>query len=159
MEVISLADQGITLIIDYDQETITHGGDVYRYMVSRNGCSITYPNRATYWESNTGMGWDDDYDPERYIDGEILCSVLENEQEALSGPDDFPLTIQTVLCCLFLLGMGLWAVIAPESMLCLGGGWRYKNAEPTEFSITMEQIRGWFFIALAVIFFLLALFN
>ena len=74
--------------VDLENQTITHGEDVYTFTVSGGSSSsirITYPNGATYfweWSGNGGHGgWSDDYDPVRYADGDFLLDLINFRPE------------------------------------------------------------------------------
>ena len=149
-EDIYLEEADVTVTIDYDNETIQYGNDRYTYTVTRDYCIIHYPNGADYWDYGFYHTPDENYDPERYLPAELLLPLLAHQQAAMnrnnSGQD-----ITAVLSFILLLTLGLWAIISPESMAYLRGGWRFKNAEPTEWAITMERITGIFFLIMALV--------
>lgn len=125
--------------------TITKGEDVYHYTLSGSGNSsgitITYPNGAKYyftWSGNTGMGgWSDDYDPERYVDGDTLSDLISfgppKSESSRSGSPLFGL-----IC----IALGLFSAIAPETAWYLEWGWRYKNADPSDAALFFERLGG-----------------
>lgn len=157
-EDVYLEEAGVTVTIDYDNETIRCGDDLYTYTVSRDYCTINYPNGATYWDYGMYHVPDEDYDPERYLPAELLLPLLAHQQAAMSR-NKSGLDITAVLSFVLLLTLGLWAIISPESMAYLRGGWRFKNAEPTEWAITMERIAGIFFLIMALVLLGLLIFG
>ena len=156
-EEVYLEEAGVTVTIDYDEETIRCGEDIYTYMVNRDMCAINYPNGATYWDYGMYHIPDEDYDPERYLPAELLLPLLAHQQAAMSRNSGADFT--AIASFILLLCLGLWGVIAPESMAYLRGGWRFKNAEPTEFALTMERIAGIFFLVMAVVLLGLLIFG
>lgn len=157
-EEVYLEDAGVSVTINYDDETIRCGDDLYTYMVSRDYCTINYPNGATYWDYGMYHVPDEDYDPERYLPAELLLPLLAHQQAAMSR-NKSGLDITAVLSFVLLLTLGLLAIISPESMAYLRGGWRFKNAEPTEWAITMERIAGIFFLIMALVLLGLLIFG
>ena len=128
-------------LIDTEAGTITKGEDVYTFTITgrdRSHIKITYPNGATYfwvWQGNGGHGgWSDDYDPERYIDGDALMELISFEppQERKGNP----------LIGLLLIVLGLANAIAPEAAWYLNYGWWFKNAEPSDAAIAFGRIGG-----------------
>lgn len=173
----------VTAVYDYDAQTITVGGDmftitavgdgvpdwsdtsaedevVYHYEYDNGDITIVYPNGATYWESSTSYGavsgWDGDYDTQRYIDGSMLAQHLIQAYEG--EKDQFSLTGGMVFGCLLMAAFGAVLAYAPEEVLYLRYQWRFKNVEPTDAAILETRIMGIFFIAVVVVFVLLAIF-
>ena len=149
-EDVYLEEAGVTVTIDYDAEVIQYGSDRYTYTVTRDYCVLHYPNGADYWDYGFYHTPDEDYDPERYLPAELLLPLLEHQQAAMSR-NRSGLDITAILSFILLLCLGLWGVIAPESMAFLRGGWRFRNAEPTEWAISMERVTGIFFLIMALV--------
>lgn len=141
--------------IDFDAETITKGNDVYTFSISEHGnqssIDIVYPNGATYffqWNGNSGHGgWSNDYDPERYADGDFLMDLLSfDPPEPRRGN---PLAGLLVIC------FGLFDAISPRTAWYLSYGWRYKNAEPSDAALIIGRIGGIVCIVLGIFLLLL----
>ena len=153
-------DEVVTLVINFDQQTITAGGDlviitavdnngtviggtpqkegdVYHYTFEDENITITYPNGATWWTSSTAGGWDNDYDPKRYIDGDILAQQLS----------------------LIIIVVSILDIKHPDVLHRMRYGLWVQNAEPTEFALTISRLCGVVAIVLAVIGFLVVLFS
>ena len=158
-EEVWLEDAGVSVTIDYDEKTIHCGDDLYMYQVTSDYCQIRYPNGAAYWDYGFYHIPDDDYDPERYLPAEVLLPLLENERQVREKAANSSETVPAIFGCVLMLGMGLWAVIAPETLLFLRGGWMYKYAEPTDFALTMERIAGVAMIILAAVLFAMLIFG
>ena len=142
--------------VDLENQTITHGEDVYTFTVSGGGSSssirITYPNGATYfweWSGNGGHGgWSDDYDPVRYADGDFLRDLLDFQAPA-QEEEISPLLI------VLLLAVGGFNLAAPRASWYLTYGWRYKDAEPSGVALVLNRVVGALAVLLAVVFLLI----
>lgn len=142
--------------VDLENRTITHGEDVYTFAISGGGSgseiTITYPNGATYhwtWNGNFGHGgWSDDYDPDRYADGETLMGLLNFEPEPeKSGPSP--------LLAILLLAAGIFNLVSPRTAWYLSYGWRFKNAEPSDAALVLGRLGGGL-VTLIAVFLLIA---
>ena len=130
--------------VDLENRTITHGEDVYTYVISGSGSSseitITYPNGATYywtWSGSFGHGgWSDDYDPSAYVDGDVLLAVLGTDRATPERGGGNP------LLGLLIIGLGIGGGAAPRSVWYLSYGWRYKDAEPADMALVAERLGG-----------------
>ena len=140
--------------VDTENGTITKGEDVYTFTVSETSSSksinITYPNGATYyftWNGNMGLGgWSDNYDPERYADGDTLCDLISFEPpEQERGSSGHP------LFGLLFIALGLFSALSPHTAWYLEWGWRYKDAEPSDTALMMERIGGVFAVIVGVL--------
>ena len=47
---------GETFTVDTEKCTVTHGNDVYEYVLDDSAIDITYPNGAVYWWRITNHG-------------------------------------------------------------------------------------------------------
>lgn len=67
--------------VDTEHCTISDGQYTYTYTVNGDHTTITYPNGARYYWTQNGNfgtgGWDDNYDPQTYTDGDILMDVMD----------------------------------------------------------------------------------
>ena len=138
----STGSREYSFTVDPAAGTITCGEDVYTYQVEKSGNRtsyvIDYPNGAIYhWtatESGGSGGWDDDYDPERYIPGDVLVHSLElNQPREKTG---------NVGIGLLLMGLGAANFFMPELGFYLRYGWAVRNAEPSDAYLTMAKIGG-----------------
>lgn len=157
------ASDDIVTVIAYDSngnaigDTPTEDKDVYHYTYDDGNITITYPNGATYWESSTAGGWDNDYDPERYIEGDVLAQQLNQAYQYSRKNWDSVFLVG--LICLIIIGLCIVDIIHPDIFYRLRYGLWVQNAEPTEFAMTMSRIGGIVGIVLSVITFLLVLFE
>ena len=143
---------GTTFIVNTENSTISDGTNIYMYSLSGNlsdyDVDITYPDGSTYWwsvQDNSGMGgWSDDYDENRYIDGNTLCKVLEEEMP------EKPKT-RNVLIIILLLSICVFNVASPYTAWYLEYGWRYKDAEPSDIALGLNRFCGILAIIIAVI--------
>lgn len=131
------------LVIDREAQTITHGGDIYHYVIEMRSGSvdylITYPNGASYFwnqSGNTGGGGgSSSYDESRYLPGTVLVDVLKAE------PFQKAVGIQRI-AALLLAALGVWNLLAPRSAWYLTGGWRYANAQPSKLALIAAKFGG-----------------
>lgn len=146
---------GIEYLVDRESQTISDGTHTYRYSLDgdSDGYSIriTYPDGSTYWwnKQNSGFGvgyggWSDDYDENRYVNGDILCDILEDEVPEERDP-------KPILLIVVLLAIGIFNTVSPHTAWYLENGWRFKNAEPSDLALGMTRFSGIIFIAVAVI--------
>ncbi|MCL2313478.1 MAG: hypothetical protein FWC41_13560 [Firmicutes bacterium] len=54
---------------------------------------------------------------------------------------------------IIIIGIGVLSLVSPETAWKIGYGWRYKNAEPSDFALIFYRIIGVVLIILAVILF------
>ena len=150
--------------ITYEGEEVLNGGDtsaggenVYRYEYNNDAITIFYPNGAIWSQTPTSTGaaisWDDTYDPQQYIEGDVMAQYLTNAynapREGVGGVGLF---------CLIIAAIGVAMLAAPEELIEMKYGWRFKNAEPTEFAVWEVRIGGIVVIVAAVVIFLIAAF-
>ena len=138
--------------VDPAAGTIACGEDVYTYQVEKSGSRtnyvIDYPNGAIYhWtatEHGGAGGWSDDYDPERYIPGDVLVHSLElNQPREKTG---------NIFVGLLLMGLGALNFFLPELSFYLRYGWAVRDAEPSDAYITAAKIGGVLAAVLGLIF-------
>ncbi|MBQ8815940.1 MAG: hypothetical protein IJZ84_01500 [Lachnospiraceae bacterium] len=138
--------------VNIENQTISDGANVYQYDFSGNKSSydvnITYPDGSTYWfhmSDGSGYGgWSDDYDENRYVDGDTLSDVLLEKapKEVKSG---------NVLAALIIAVVGIFYIASPYTAWYLGYGWRYKNAEPSDSALGANRVVGVIAVVAAVI--------
>jgi hypothetical protein len=157
----------VILTFDYDEKTITasnkwndtgKANEVYCYEYDGGNITITYPNGAVWIESPTSTGavisWDDNYDPQRYIEGDVLARYLEEAHRPRSREG----IVGIGFACLIMAAVGVVMFVVPEELIEMKYGWRFKNAEPTEFAIWEVRIGGIIVVVVAVVIFLIAAF-
>lgn len=179
-QVVGKNGEPVILTFNYDEKTITAGGDmftvevggvpvwsdtpaededVYRYEYDGGNITITYPNGAVWIESPTSTGavisWDDNYDPQRYIEGDVFVPYLKQAympqyREGIGGIG---------FACLIMAAVGVVMFVVPEELIEMKYGWRFKNAEPTEFAVWEVRIGGIVVVIVAVVIFLIAAFT
>lgn len=128
--------------VNPEHGTITHGDDVYTYQIevsrTRTSYVIDYPNGAIFhWTAGNGGGsggWDEDYDPERYIPGDIIVHALEQNQPRQKQGN--------IGIGLLLIGLGAVNFFLPELPFYLKYGWAVENAEPSDAYIAITKTGG-----------------
>lgn len=135
---------GMSFTVDTEQWTITQGEDVYQLQYDQNGSEltvrITYPNGATYYktiqDSNETAGNSAEYDPVRYISGEVLMEVLDQPRPAEDQSTSSPLLGAVLIL------FGAFNIFLPETAWRLLYGWVDKKAEPTNAAVFLNRITG-----------------
>ena len=169
----------VILTFDYDEKTISVGSslyntvygpdgepiweedrkDIYRYEYDGGNITITYPNGAVWIEAPTSTGaaisWDDNYDPQRYIEGDVFAMYLNR---AYMSPQIREGIVGIGFACLIMAAVGVVMFVVPEELIEMKYGWRFKNAEPTEFAVWEVRIGGIVVVIVAVVIFLIAAF-
>ena len=138
--------------VDTENKTISDGANTYQYEFSGNKSSynvnITYPDGSTYWfrmSDGSGYGgWSDDYDEDRYVDGDTLSEVLLEKapKEVNSG---------NWLAAILFAVVGIFNIVSPYSAWYLEYGWRYKNAEPSDIALGFNRVIGVIAVIAAVV--------
>ena len=157
----------VMLTFNYDERTITASNEwndtgeanaVYPYEYNGGNITITYPNGAVWIESPTSTGavisWDDNYDPQRYIEGDVLARYLEEAHRPQSREG----IVGIGFACLIMAAIGVVMFAVPEELIEMKYGWRFKNAEPTEFAVWEVRIGGIVVVVVAIVIFLIAAF-
>ncbi len=147
---------GTAYWVDTEAGTVSDGVHTYGYTFSGDTASyqvdITYPDGSTYWftmqNGHGAGGWSDDYDRERYVDGDTLCEVIRQ-----TAPE--PERNRPVLLILLLAAVGAFNLAAPRAAWYAEWGWRFKEAEPSDTALTLHRVSGGIAVAVAVILLLL----
>ncbi len=145
---------GIEFKINSEAKTIYDGTNVYKFNFAGNKSEyeidITYPDGSTYWSNmNNGSGsggWSNDYNPEKYIDGDILTNIILND-----APKALKHSEGEVIAVIILVLLGIFNIAAPQLTWYLHYGWRYQDAEPSDFALTFNRIGGIIIIIIALI--------
>jgi len=140
----SVEKNGITYEVNRDNKTISDGTNIFSYEFSGNesdyNVNITYPDGSTYWWDMNGYsgsgGWSDNYDPEKYADGDILTEVL------LTSAPKAPKNGGNIMIAFLFIIIGIFNIAAPHAAWYLEYGWRYKDAEPSDSAIAINRIGG-----------------
>ena len=149
----SVEKNGVMYEVDKENNTISDGNNIYKYKFVGNDSdyevNITYPDGSTYWWKMRGYsgsgGWSDDYDREKYTDGDILTDVLlEDAPKAKYSGENF-------LAIILLIALGLFNIFAPHTAWYLEYGWRYKDAEPSDAAVVFNRLGGIVAIIIATI--------
>lgn len=148
----SIIKNGTSYVVNTENCTISDGSNTYQYSFSGNSSSynvdITYPDGSTYWfimSGNSGYGgWSEDYDENRYADGDILREVLIEKAPKESNPGKF-------IAIIFLLAVGIFHSVSPHTAWYLEYGWRYKDVEPSELALGLNCVGGVVAIIVAII--------
>lgn len=145
---------GIALEVNKETNTIYDGTNMYYFNFAGNKTDyeieITYPDGSTYWcEMDNGsgnMGWSNDYDPGKYIDGDILVSTLLEDAPKASKNSDV-----SVIAILVLIILGVFNIVSPQFAWYLQCGWRYKDAEPSGMALVINRVGGVVIIIIGLI--------
>ena len=148
---------GETYTVDEENQTIAHDGAEIQMELTKGSGSgyemtFTYPDGSTYWWrwSDSGMGsggWSDDYDPERYVDGWILQSVLEQSRPGSLSSSRGANLLPGLLLILF----GAAGAAVPRAVWYLSSGWRYKDAEPSDLALLVHRFGGGVMLVLGLL--------
>ena len=130
--------------IDREAGTISDGTNTYRYTYKGYSddysVSIEYPNGGRYSYSESGGfgsgGGNSQYDPERYVDADILIRLLVEENTVKKS------RFGNILAALVLIGGGIFCIACPETVWYLESGWRYRDAEPSDLALGVARISG-----------------
>lgn len=152
----TVVKDGISFTVDTVNRTIFDGTHTYQFALSGSSSGsdikITYPDGSSYWwrtQSSGGVmighgGWSDDYDENRYVDGDTLCDVLSGSVPKDSSSGNFG-----IILILFLIG--LFNTLCPQAAWYLEYGWRFKNAEPSDLALGLNRFGGLVALIIAVI--------
>ena len=131
-----------TINIYPESGTIVDGLDVYTYTRTENAngdihYEIVYPNGGHfnwYKTKSVGYGGGDGINENLYLSGNTLVWALEaGEPEKKVG---------SPLMGIPLMALGAWHILSPESVFYLSKGWMFRNAEPSDFYLTLSRISG-----------------
>lgn len=147
---VTLNRNGIDYIftVDTENSTVSDGQYTYTYTINGNSTTVTYPNGARYYWTQDGMfgsgGWDNNYDPNTYADGDMLIDAInETKPETVDGH---------IFAGLFLAALGAFYTFAPHAAWYLSRGWIYKNAEPSDAALIIARISGVILMILGLAF-------
>ena len=150
----TIEKNGIVFEVNKESNTISDGTNVYSYKFEGNEADyevdITYPDGSTYWWDMHGYsgsgGWSDDYNPQKYPDGDILTDVILEKAPKASKHGG-----ESMFAIILLIALGIFNIVSPRTAWYLGYGWRYKNAEPSDVAIGFNVFGGVVAIIIAII--------
>jgi len=167
---------GETYVINRENNTVTHDGSIYSYLLIGIGTdvssswtlTITYPDGSWYRRDVDSNGYlvlgseetSEDYDAKKYTRGEDLCYALEDlTVQAVTGDGRKPTQdemIVKVLLGLLFISVGALNLIFPGLFHQLKYALWVKDAEPTEFAIGHARFAGvvWIIVGIGVLIFL-----
>ncbi len=139
----TVTKNGTNFSVDTENSTIFDGVNTYQYTFSGTSSTyevhITYPDSSSYWfkmQNNSGNGgWSDNYDKNRFIDGETLRDILQEKAPEESFPGK-------AIFIILLLGIGVFNMVSPHTAWYLEYGWRYKNSEPSDLVLGLNRTSG-----------------
>lgn len=145
---------GIIFEVDKENSTISDGSNKYNYNFvgddSDYRVSITYPDGSSYWWDMNGYsgsgGWSENYDPEKYADGDVLTDVLLEKAPKASKHSG-----GNILVIFLLFVLGIFNITSPYAAWYLEYGWRYKDAQPSDAALDFNRLSGAALIVIAVI--------
>lgn len=145
-------ERGYTLYVDLAAGTITdESGLVYTVSYSGNRVTITYPNGATYWWTQTDKfgagGSSDDYDSTRYVPGNVIIDAMSASQPKSSGGSSYG------FFGILFIALGVFNAWKPEWAWYISKGWQFRDAEPSDAALGMTRFGGIIAIILGVILF------
>ena len=153
----TIEKSGVRYVVDKEAKTISDGTNTYQYDFAGDKSdyelAITYPDASNYWfvqEGSSGHGgWSDDYDENKYVDGDILREVIVTSVSTVSN---ISLFTGEFWMGLLLLGVGIFNVAAPSAAWYLEYGWRFKDAEPSDIALVLNRIVGVVIIVIVIVF-------
>ena len=167
--------EGKNLEVNTENNTIFDGKYTYNYIFSGDTTSyvieITYPNGSTYYlrytadtsdmELNgnyvdedymvgiTDIGTTGNYDEVSYMSGAVLSDVIA---EQVPSPSGNPLVaIVKVIIVFVIIAIVFFYMSVPREMWFLQGGWKYKDAEPSDMALEVNRIGGILIIVVGII--------
>lgn len=131
-------------IVDTATQTITDGENEYTYTFKDNTARIYYPDNSSYWwtfTDNGGYGgWSDDYDENKYIDGDTLISALDGRAVNKHEPKKEQKVYNPI--GLLFIALGIFNIAKPEKAWYFARGWQFKNSEPSDEALVVERLTG-----------------
>ena len=143
--------------VNTEKNTIFDGQNKYTYTTSGQGSSVTntlyYPDGSSYyWIDRDGYGadeegWSENYDPERYVSGSVLKTVLEKAEAQRSVQVDAGKLIGGIACVV----IGLVGIFFPTLGFYLRYGLYVENAEPSDFYLFTARVGGGLSVIIGVV--------
>lgn len=83
-----------------------------------------------------------------YLSGEALVGSIQHARKTWDSEGQNQTGLLVVI---FLLGLGGWYLLSPQSAWWLAAGWRYKNVEPSDLAIGLYRAGGVLLIIIGLI--------
>ena len=144
---------GVVLEVNHENGTSSDGIYTYRFEYSGDASAfrvkITYPDGAIFQGSYTDSGggggtWNKPFNRWLYVDEDTLC-------DAIGANTPEPIPVGEIVVAILLVGAGAFYVVSPEKAWHWNVGWRFKDAEPSDASLSFNRIIGIVLIILGVI--------
>lgn len=149
-QVYDVERDGKIYTVDLENQTIAVDDYICSFELSDSNYgenfTVTYPDGSTYWWGQSCGGWSDDFDPQKYVEGDVLWEVLTSDDQNQGSHSG-----QYFLIGIILILTGAIHIAAPRGMWYISYGWRYKNAEPSDMALFVERAGGIFAIIIGVI--------
>ena len=153
---------GRDYVVDTENGTVTMDGSTYTYTLSVTPgqsaqLKLTYPDGT--WSSRSGRAGNygisvTGTDSTGFVHGRYLsCDALwyaldvDEQIEGNAGGAGY------MLLGVVLVLVGLFQFVSPETMWKFNWGWRFKNAEPSDFALKVGMFSGALTIVLGIIVF------
>lgn len=142
---------------------VKHAQDVYPYRWSEadDDYFLRYPNGSTFtgriWLNGRGSNYEyisvnDSMEP--YLPPRLLLGALRL-MEKLDAERWRP-NVGVMFAGVCLAALGLFAMLKPRALWWASEGWQYKDVEPSDTRLAMNQIAGAVALVAGVVFFVLA---
>lgn len=82
---------------------------------------------------------------------DFLVTVIENGNVVEQSADPNTNTVFAIICLI----IGVFNLLCPYGAWLLTQGWRFRDAEPSDFALTMARVSGVIAIIIGIVFFLL----
>lgn len=148
--------------VNTEKNTIFDGQNKYRYTVGGQGGAaihtVYYPDGSSYYWIDRGgysadeEGWSENYDPERYVSGSVLKTVLEKADAKRNVQVDVGRLIGGIAC----VAIGVVGIFFPTLGFYLRYGLYVENAEPTDFCLFMARVGGVACVVLGIVISIMA---
>ncbi len=153
---------GRDYVVDTENCTVTMDGDTYTYTLrvtpgQSAQLKLTYPDGT--WSSYSGhmtqygisgTGSDSSgFVRGRYLSCDALWYALDVDEQIEGNAGGAGYMLLGVVLVL----LGVFQFVSPETMWKFNWGWRFKNAEPSDFALKMGMLSGALTIVLGIIVF------
>lgn len=151
---------GVQMTVDMDLGQITVGQDVYSFTQREGEISLVYPNGATcdrYYIAEHTFTEEVVGDISGYLDPDSLCYAITERPQPSTGISSGRLL--AILLGIGLIAFGLWSCAAPEKVWAAENGWKFKDAEPSELALGLNQVCGAIMVVIGIALILIGIFG